>query len=60
MDWLEELVKFCTRELNGLDQGTGNEANPLLQYRVANTFVTYASVTINLGMYSIFPIERCA
>ena len=52
MDWLEELVKFCTRELNGLDQGTGNEANPLLQYRVANTFVTYASVTINLGMFA--------
>ena len=55
---LEELVEFCSRELNGLNSGVGNETNPLLQYRVVNTFVTYASVTLNMGMYSISQLKE--
>lgn len=55
---LEELVEFCSRELNGLNSGIGNETNPLLQYREVNTFVTYATVTVSVGMYSISQLKE--
>jgi len=55
---LEELVEFCSRELNGLNSGAGNETNPLLQYRVVNAFVTYATITVSFGMYSTSQLKE--
>jgi hypothetical protein len=54
---LEELAEFCRQELNGLDQSDDNGSHTRLKYRVTSTFVTYSSITVNLGMYSISQLK---